>query len=50
MSNTTYYQKTRDVTLNRVKDYYETIKKGWESKQEINTEYYLKKIKIKREE
>ena len=27
MSNTTYYQKNRDVTLNRVKDYYENNKK-----------------------
>ena len=23
MSNTTYYQKNRDIILNRVKDYYE---------------------------
>ena len=27
MSNTTYYQKNRDVILNRVKDYYENHKK-----------------------
>ena len=27
MSNTTYYQKNRDVILNRVKDYYENDKK-----------------------
>ena len=26
MSNTTYYQKSRDVILNRVKDYYENNK------------------------
>ena len=26
MSNTTYYQKNRDVILNRVKDYYENNK------------------------
>ena len=26
MSNTTYYQKNRDVTLNRAKDYYENSK------------------------
>ena len=36
----TYYQRNRDVILNRVKDYYENDK---ESKQEINTETYLKK-------
>ena len=27
MSNTLYYQRNRDVTLNRVKDYYENAKK-----------------------
>ena len=27
MGNTTYYQKNRDVTLNRVKDYYDNNKK-----------------------
>ena len=27
MSNTTYYQRNRDVILNRVKDYYENDKK-----------------------
>ena len=26
MSETTYYQKNRDVTLNRAKDYYENDK------------------------
>ena len=26
MSNATYYQKNRDVTLNRAKDYYENSK------------------------
>ena len=26
MSNTTYYQKNRDVILNRAKDYYENNK------------------------
>ena len=36
----TYYQRNRDVILNRVKDYYENDK---ESKQKINTETYLKK-------
>ena len=27
MSNATYYQKSRDVILNRAKDYYESDKK-----------------------
>ena len=45
-ANLTYYQRNRDVILNRAKDYYENDKGG---KQEINTETYLKKKKIKRE-
>ena len=44
----TYYQKNRDVILNRAKDYMKMIKKDQEGKQEINAEAYLKK-KIKRE-
>ena len=44
MDNTTYYQRNREIMLNRAKDYYEN-----DSKQEINTETYLKKIKIKKE-
>ena len=43
MNNTTYYQKNREVILNRAKDHYEN------DKQEINIETYLKKIKRKRE-
>ena len=42
----TYYQRNRDMILNRAKDYYENDK---ESKQEKNTETYLKKKKIKRD-
>ena len=45
----TYYQKTREVILNRAKDYYENNKKKLKSKQEINTKTYLKKKKIKKE-
>ena len=41
----TYYQKTRDVILNRAKDYYESDKERLRYKQEINTETYLKKKK-----
>ena len=49
MSGKTYQQRNRDVILNRAKDYYENDKKDYESKQEINTETYLKKKKTKRE-
>ena len=44
----TYYQRNRDVILNRGKDYYENDIEQ-ESKQGINTETYLKKKKTKRE-
>ena len=40
----TYYQKHRDLILNRVKDYYENDMK--ENKLVINIEIYLKKKKI----
>ena len=48
MNDTAYYQKNKDVILNRAKDYYETIKKDWESLQKINVESSLKKIRIKK--
>ena len=41
-------KKNRNVILNRTKDYYEKDKAS-KGKQGINTETYLKKIKIKRE-
>ena len=44
----TYYQRNRDVILNRAKDYYENDKEI-KREQEINTETYLKKKKIKKE-
>ena len=43
----TYYQRNQDVRLNRAKGYHENER--LRSKQEINTETYLKKKKIKRE-
>ena len=43
----TYYQRNRDVILNRAKDYYENDKETYI--QEINTETYLKRKKIKKE-
>ena len=45
----TYYQRNRDVILNRAKDYYEHDKERSKEQEEINTETYLKKKKIKRE-
>ena len=47
-TNSTYYQKNRNVILNRDKDYYENDKERLRGKQEINTETYLKKKKKKR--
>ena len=47
MSDLDFYQKNRDVILNRAKDYHENNKE-WLREQEINTEIYLKKKKIKR--
>ena len=44
----TYYQRNWDVILNRAKDYYGNDREI-ESKQEINTETYLKKKKTKQE-
>ena len=44
----TYYQKSRDVILNRAKDYYKNIEEILRYKQQINTETYLKKKKIKK--
>ena len=41
MSDLTYFQRNRDVILNRAKDYYENDKERLKSKQEINTENYL---------
>ena len=50
MSETTYYQRNREVILNRAKDYYENNKKLLrEREQKINTENYLKKKKNIRE-
>ena len=45
----TYYQKKRDVILNRAKEYYENDKERLREQAKINTETYLKKKKIKRE-
>ena len=39
----TYYQKNRDVILNRAKDYYGNAKERLREKARINIETYLKK-------
>ena len=46
MSETTYYQRNREVILNRAKDYYENNKNYYEREQKINTGNYLKKKKM----
>ena len=47
MSETTYYQRKREVILNRTKDYYENKKELLrEREQTINRENYLKRKKI----
>ena len=47
MSETTYYQRNREVILNRAKDYYENNKELLrEREQKINEKSYLKKKKI----
>ena len=46
----TYYQRNRYVILNRAKDCYENDKERLRSKQEINTETYLKNKKNKERE
>ena len=49
MDNTTYYQRDRDVALNKAKEYYKNKNERLNNKQEINIEAYLKKIRIKKE-
>ena len=49
MDNATYYQRNREIMLNRAKAYYENDKARLRKQAKINTETYLKKIKIKKE-
>ena len=47
MSGTTYFERNRDVILNRAKDYYENNKELLrEREQKVNIENYQKKKKI----
>ena len=48
MDNTTYYQRNKDIALNKAKDYYKNNNKRLKRHAKINIETYLK-IKIKRE-
>ena len=49
MSERTYYQRNRDMILDRAKKYYEITKKHKKIKQQINIEIYQVKKKIYRE-
>ena len=44
-TNLTYYQKNRDVMINRAKDYYKNDKERLKEQERINTKTYLKKKK-----
>ena len=46
MSETTYYERNRDVILNRAKDYYKNNKELLRERAKTNIENYLKKKKI----
>ena len=47
MDNTTYYQRNRDVALNKAKEYYKNNNKRL--KEQVNKETYLRKIRTKKE-
>ena len=49
MDNTTYYQRNREIMLNRAKDYNENDKERLREEGKTNIKTYLKKIKKKRE-
>ena len=49
MSETTYYQRNRDVIVNKPKGYYKNDKETLRDNAGDNTEIYLKKKKAKRE-
>ena len=46
MSQKTYYQKNKDIVLNRAKAYYENIKKILRERAKIGTENYLQMKEI----
>ena len=49
MSGTTYYERKRDVIVNRAKDYNKIDKERLRVMREINTEIYWKRKKAKRD-
>ena len=49
MSETTYYERNRDVIVNRAKDYNKNDKERLRIMREINTEIYWKRKKTKRD-
>ena len=49
MSDLTYFQRNRDVILNRAKDYYENDKEILRKQARDKYRIYLKKKKIKKE-
>ena len=49
MSETTYYERNRDVIVNRAKDYNKNDKERLRVMREINTEIYWKRKKTKRD-
>ena len=51
MNNATYYQRKREIILNRAKGYYENDKERLieQARDKLNIETFLKKIKRKRE-
>ena len=48
MSGTTYYQRSKDVILNRAKNYYENNKERFREQAKINIKTYLKNNKTKK--
>ena len=44
----TYYQRNRELILNRAKNYYENDKERLREKARDNIETYLKKIRMKK--
>ena len=46
MSQTTYYQRNKDIMVNRAKEYYENKKELLENEQKINIDHYQKMKKI----
>ena len=46
MSEITYYQRNRDIILNRAKEYYKSNKELLRNEQKINIDHYQKIKKI----